>query len=218
MQINYHGDKYKEVCDWNRNQSGGNTRQCDYFDIIDGILGPRDIVTFSEVVGAGYEAEEEPTNEDASVRVDGESETESLSIAIPSSSSPSAFEVRESHLTEIWEEENTDDELFGQTEPSPSTHIRERGERKTGGSGKRKITKEQEQARYDEVLEKMTKQGDELVAAVKRMEENSLIQTNALQEMSRSLGLFFSRQGRQAKSKNQKKQRRKDDSEDSETY
>ena len=45
----------------------------------------------------------------------------------------------------------------------------------------------------------MVKQGDKLVAALNRMSEIKRIQMNALQEMLRSLGLFFSRQGRQAK-------------------
>ena len=73
--------------------------------IIDSILLSQDIASFSEVVGAGYEAEIEARNKDASVRGDCESETESLSVAVPGPSTTDAFEVRERHLTEIWEED-----------------------------------------------------------------------------------------------------------------
>ena len=48
-------DKYKEVADWNRSQSGGHQRSCNHFDVIDGVLGTRDVVNFPHVVAAGLE-------------------------------------------------------------------------------------------------------------------------------------------------------------------
>ena len=59
------------------------------------------------------------------------------------------------------------------------------------GKGKKKSEKEQELAKVEDVLKKMCKQGDALVAAVERMEENSRIQTNAIQEMSKSISVCF---------------------------
>ena len=57
-KVNYHIEKYKEVSDWNKNQSGGQRRDCGFFEILDGVLGTRDIVNFADVVGAGFEAEQ----------------------------------------------------------------------------------------------------------------------------------------------------------------
>eukprot|EP00794_Sanderia_malayensis_P002181 gene2181-2477_t len=88
-KVNYHVDKYKEVCDWNRNQSGGNRREGDFFDIIDTVLGTKDIVQFTDILGAGFESQDTSTGVEGNVDMDIET-----TIAIPgSSSTPKTFQV-----------------------------------------------------------------------------------------------------------------------------
>eukprot|EP00794_Sanderia_malayensis_P006744 gene6744-7504_t len=58
--VNYHVDKYKEVSDWNKKQSGGHTRECEFFDIIENVLGTSDMVTFKDVESAGFTEKEDP--------------------------------------------------------------------------------------------------------------------------------------------------------------
>ena len=48
-KMRYLIDKYKNAKDWNRNQSGGHFRKSPHFDVVDSILGTRDIVTFDNV-------------------------------------------------------------------------------------------------------------------------------------------------------------------------
>lgn len=145
-----------------------------------------------------------------------------MSIPFPGPSSAGGFEVAERLSSELHEGDNFNNELFEQSTTQLLEHAEARKARKKGRSGKQKATKEQDEGEIDKVLEKMAKQGDELVAAVKRMEENSRMQTNALQEMSRSLGLFFARQGRQKNISNpsprKKRPRREENSDDSDTF
>ena len=49
-------NQYKEKKDWNRRQSGGNLRKSPHYDIIDSVLGCRDIITCNNVEQAGTQA------------------------------------------------------------------------------------------------------------------------------------------------------------------
>ena len=203
-------DKYKEVRDWNRNQSGGSTKDCDFFDIIDSVLGTRDIVQFTDVIGAGYECSVKETDPDLE-----------NSLAIPGPSTSNSFRVLHQEIIELSEQEGS----MNDEERALSTHIQKRTERKKG-KGKIKSEKEQELAKMEDVLEKMCKQGDALVAAVERMEENSRIQTNATQEMSKSISLSLSRReterqrpiSRPSPSPRKKRMRRREESDDSDVF
>lgn len=55
-KMKYLVDKYKERKDWNRKQSGGSIWKSPHYDEIDAVLGVRDVVTFSNVAGAGSES------------------------------------------------------------------------------------------------------------------------------------------------------------------
>lgn len=55
-KMKYLVDKYKERKDWNRKQSGGSIWKSPHYDKIDAVLGVRDVVTFSNVAGAGSES------------------------------------------------------------------------------------------------------------------------------------------------------------------
>ena len=63
LQVNYHIDEYKEIRDWNRNQSGGHNRECEFFEVLDEALRTRDIVNFSDVLGAGFQRQEQDSEE-----------------------------------------------------------------------------------------------------------------------------------------------------------
>lgn len=41
--------KYKEAKDWNRSQTGGNNETCEHFDVLDRVLGGRNVVTLKHV-------------------------------------------------------------------------------------------------------------------------------------------------------------------------
>ena len=75
-------DKYKEVHDWQRNQSGGSTKDGDFFDIIDSVLGTSDIVQCTDIIGAGYDC--------SVIETDPDLET---SLAIPRPSTSTSFLV-----------------------------------------------------------------------------------------------------------------------------
>ena len=55
--MKYLVDKYKERKDWNRKQSGGSIWKSLHYDEIDEVLRVRDVVTFSNVAGAGSESQ-----------------------------------------------------------------------------------------------------------------------------------------------------------------
>ena len=55
-KMKYLVDKYKGRKDWNRKQSGGSIWKSPHYDEIDAVLGVRDVVTFSNVAGAGSES------------------------------------------------------------------------------------------------------------------------------------------------------------------
>ena len=55
-KMKYLVDKYKERKDWDQKQSGGSIWKSPHYDEIDAVLGVRDVVTFSNVVGAGSES------------------------------------------------------------------------------------------------------------------------------------------------------------------
>ena len=57
-KINCHIQMYKEVRDWINKQSGGHTRSCNFYEILDGVLRARD-VNFADISGAGFVTEEE---------------------------------------------------------------------------------------------------------------------------------------------------------------
>jgi len=216
-KINYHIGKYREECDRNQNYSHSHT-ECDYFDIISRVLGPQGKIICSEEVETANQTEREIKTEAESVEGDSIyiSETESLSAAVPVVSSSDGFEAREQHLSEVHGEQNAAYEVSEQAGTQPLGHIQDRRTRKRG----KKTTKDQ--ARIDDVIEKMAKQGDDMVAVVKRMEENARNQTRALLEISRSIGLLIARQGMQTTksrtSPRRKRLRREDDLEDIDTY
>ena len=41
--------KYKEAKEWNRSQTGGNNETCEHFDVLDRVLGGRNVVTLKHV-------------------------------------------------------------------------------------------------------------------------------------------------------------------------
>lgn len=49
--------KYKEAKDWNRSQTGGNNESCEHFDVLDCMLGGRDVVTLKHVQETANAAE-----------------------------------------------------------------------------------------------------------------------------------------------------------------
>lgn len=51
-------NQYKDTKDWNRRQSGGNLPKSPHYDIIDSVLGYRDIITCNNVEQAGTQAVE----------------------------------------------------------------------------------------------------------------------------------------------------------------
>ena len=72
-------NQYKEKKDWNRRQSGGNIRKSPNYDIIDSVLGYRDIITCSNVEQAGTQAAQNSRS--------SENSPETSSAEAPSSSS-----------------------------------------------------------------------------------------------------------------------------------
>ena len=153
-KVNYHIEKYKEVSDWNKNQSGGQRRDCDFFEILDGVLGTRDIVNFADVVGAGFEAEqsgdgftlEELAAADEELFGTGE---DTARDDMPKTSK-SSFEMISKKI--IIDEAETNEEPSATPK---STHIEERDKRK---KGKKKRTREDESEMFEKTMEEMTKQ------------------------------------------------------------
>ena len=102
-----------------------------------------------------------------------------------------------------------------------SKHIKKRGERK---KGKKKTAKELEAEKMNALMEEMSSQGRELVATVKNMEENARLRTIAIQEMSRTLSMVYTREERKRQnirpspSPRKKRQRRRDESEESDSF
>lgn len=74
-------DKYKERKDWNRKQSVGSIWKSPHYDKIDAVLRVCDVVTFSNVAGAGSERSNTISQEESL------SGTPSLALADTSSSS-----------------------------------------------------------------------------------------------------------------------------------
>ena len=72
-------NQYKEKKEWNRRQSGGNLRKSTHYDIIDSVLGCRDIITCNNVEQAGTQAAESSRS--------SENSPETSSAEAPSSSS-----------------------------------------------------------------------------------------------------------------------------------
>ena len=72
-------NQYKEKKDWNRWQSGGNLRKSPHYDIIDSVLGCRDIITCNNVEQVGTQAAESSRS--------SENSPETSSAEAPSSSS-----------------------------------------------------------------------------------------------------------------------------------
>ena len=209
-KIKYHVEKYREVREWNKNQSDGDARDCDFFDIIDGILGKRELLQFTDVTGAGHEGIKKEADAD-----------EDDSLEIPDPSSSKSFEASHEDVTDLSDEEDTDNDL----EVPQSSQIQERveklmGKETTNGPKENlcmpnekmmtsieKMTpnervntlEDQGAARMEDFLEKLSKQGDALVAVMQRMDESVRIQTNAMLEISRNLCLFLAKQGSERK-------------------
>ena len=74
-------DKYKNAKDWNRNQSGGHFRKSPHFDIIDSILGTRDIVTLDHVEET--EGEMDDNSQARSDRQKDREQTKQLEVESP---------------------------------------------------------------------------------------------------------------------------------------
>ena len=223
-KIKYHVEKYKEIREWNKNQSDANQRECDFFDIIDGILGKRDLLQFTDVTGVGEECIKKEVDTD-----------EEDSLAIPGPSSSRSVQASHQDVTDMSSQEDTDND----SEVPRSGHIQEGVEKQMGKEAmnkpKEKIGTQNEKmmapnekmmapnermntsieqmmasrmntpedqgtAKMEDFLEKVSKQWDALVVVMQRMEESVRIQTNAMLEISRNLSLYLARQGSERKS------------------
>eukprot|EP00794_Sanderia_malayensis_P007620 gene7620-8460_t len=174
------------------------------------------------ILGAGFESQDS-TGVEGNVDMDIEK-----TIAIPgSSSTPKTFQVISQTLVEDQDsaaddDNNNNDDNNAVTEPQLD-HFRERGEWKKGKS-KKKTAKELEAEKTNALMEEMSSQGRELVAAVKSMEENAQLQTIAMQDMARTLSIAYAGEGRkrlntkQSPSPRKKRQRKRAEPEDSDSF
>eukprot|EP00794_Sanderia_malayensis_P020826 gene20826-22870_t len=165
-KVNNHVDKYK-VSDWNKKPSGGHTRECEFLDIIDNVLGTSDMVTFKEVESAGFTEKEDPL--------------------IVNSGASSSFQFLEREEESV---EEVGDEVVEKV-MTPSSHIEEQTARKTR---KKKSKRDEEAERNEAIMESIVGQGDNLIEEVRGMHESSRKQTAAIERMSDNLstliGLF----------------------------
>ena len=77
-KMKYLIEKYKEVKEWNRKQTGGTRRQSIFYNEIDAILGCRDIVTLRNVSQAGTSGSLSPLNTSHSSSADSPAGSDDL--------------------------------------------------------------------------------------------------------------------------------------------
>ena len=151
-------DKYKNAKDWNRNQSGGHFRKSPHFDVVDSILGTRDIVTFDNV-----EETEGETDSNSQVRSnthqDGE-QTNPPEVESPKSAATGKYSSR-----------------------SPATPAQPRKARKK--SVKRGIKDvesddEEEKQAFKAACKSINEQGDKMVDVMKQCLESAQQQQAAM--------------------------------------
>ncbi|XP_065072251.1 eukaryotic translation initiation factor 3 subunit C-like [Rhopilema esculentum] len=200
-KVKYHIEKYKTVCEWNKSQSGGQNKDCDFFEVIDGVLGTGEVVNFPYVVGAGVENEnsddqsQDVPDPETTYLILGEKDTpffavkkESDLVQEESPREEAPFTLFE-HTLETVEPRGPEKNL----EAAKSPHIDSRHERKRkrkgrvnedekGGDGEKKL---------ELALAKMTAQSEQLVNVAERMEQNSRRQTEILEQLSRGLCAFM---------------------------
>ena len=223
-KINYHIQRYKEVRDWNKNKSGGNTRYCNFYDILDGELGTRDIVNFLDIAGAGFVAEEEEA-EGGVPTCDGPPDEE-----LPGTCGESAENGTPEPSVEASFEKVSRRTLFrgaergeNQSAIPKSKHINERDERKRG---KRRKTREEENDMFENAMTELTKQGSNLVGVAQKMEEHAKQQTEAIQQLTQVISMYFrpptrspmKSSVRRGKSATPRKRRHREWSDESDTY
>ncbi|XP_068685348.1 uncharacterized protein [Montipora foliosa] len=77
-KMKYLIEKYKEAKEWNRKQTGGTRRQSIFYNVIDAILGCRDIVTLRNVSQAGTSKTSSPLNTSHSSSADSPAGSDDL--------------------------------------------------------------------------------------------------------------------------------------------
>ena len=189
------------MCEWNKSQSGGENKECDFFEVIDGVLGTEEVVNFPHVVGAGVE------NENSKDQSQDMPDTETTYLVLAEEDTPFSAVKRESDLVQ---EENPREEapftLFEHTletleprgpeknlEAAKSPHIDNRHERKRKRKGRvnEDETEGDGEKKLELALAKMTAQSEQLVNVAERMEQNSRRQTEILEQLSRGLCAFM---------------------------
>jgi len=152
---------YKESRDWNRRQSGGNIRKSPHFDVLDAILGCRDIVTCNKVQQAGMGK----ANTGASNG--GESELSSTSSPTPSASSS----VSESEIMKRKERKNT----------------KVRAKKRLVADS----TSDSEEDSFRQAMKKLTADGDRMGALMESMQQSQAQQVKLMEGLLGSFNKYM---------------------------
>ena len=153
-------NQYKEKKDWNRRQSGGNLRKSPNYDIIDSVLGCRDIIMCNNVEQAGTQAAE---NSGSSAN------SPETSAAEASSSSSSAGRT---------------------TPTTAGSSVARRRERKKVKGQKRPARVHDSDSEDDtigEAIKKLATEGEQMASFMERMQDS---QGQQIQLMSQLVGCF----------------------------
>ena len=153
-------NQYKEKKDWNRRQSGGNLRKSPHYDIIDSVLGCRDIITCNNVEQAGTQAAQNSRS--------SENSPETSSAEAPSSSSSAGCA----------------------TPTTAVCSVARRRERKKVKGQKRPARVDDSNSEDDtvgEAIKKLATEGEQMASVMQRMQDS---QAQQIQLMSQLVGCF----------------------------
>lgn len=153
-------NQYKEKKDWNRRQSGGNLRKSPHYDIIDSVLGCRDIITCNNVEQAGTQA--------AGNSRSSENSPETSSAEAPSSSSSADYD----------------------TPTTAVCSVARRRERKKVKGQKRPARVDDSNSEDDtigEAIKELATEGEQMASVMERMQDS---QAQQIQLMSQLVGFF----------------------------
>ena len=153
-------NQYKEKKDWNRRQSGGNLRKSPHYDIIDSVLGCRDIITCNNVEQAGTQAAQNSRS--------SENSPQTSSAEAPSSSSSAGCATPTTAVCSVARRRERK-KVKGQKRPA-----------RVDDSGSEDDT-------IGEAIKKLATEGEQMASVMQRMQDS---QAQQIQLMSQLVGCF----------------------------
>ena len=154
----------KEKKDWNRRQSGGNLRKSPHYDIIDSVLGCRDIITCNNVEQAGTQAAQNSRS--------SENSPETSSAEAPSSSSSAGCI----------------------TPTTAVCSVARRRERKKVKGQKRPACVDDSNSEDDtvgEAIKKLATEGEQMASVMERMQDSQAQQIQLMSQLVRCFNKYM---------------------------